>query len=177
MPPHRLPGTPLHMHAHVHEPSCSPHPPARGRGGGGGSESLSSRPAHASGTLHVSALGTGAGGRNGVGGGPRTQARLTPPPRPPIPHLLPKHPVLFFQNLVLHRLRDIRHKPGSHELDAQGHMLGDRAGTEWGGRADGTRAQGGGPPVPLGGVRKSCCSGNSGRANKASSDREGCKFE
>lgn len=41
-------------------------------------------------------------------------------PLPPIPEC----PVLVFQNLVLYRLRDIRHEPGSNELDAQGHVLG-----------------------------------------------------
>lgn len=53
------------------------------------------------------------------------------PALPPLPHLVPECPVLLLQNLVLYGLRDIRHEPGSDELDAQGHVLGAGAGDGW----------------------------------------------
>lgn len=85
-------------------------------------------PVTALGPLDGCALGAGAGGRSGVGGGPLDPAPPCPP-WPPIPHLLdslvlvPESLVLLHQNSVLHFLRDVRHKPSSYELDAQGHVL------------------------------------------------------
>lgn len=64
----------------------------------------------------------------GIGPGPGpTPAR----PQPPVPHLLPECLVLLLQNLVLHRLRNVRHEPGSDKLDAQSHVLGGRARGGW----------------------------------------------
>lgn len=97
-------------------------------------------PVTALGPLDGCALGAGAGGRSGVGGGPLDPAPPCPP-RPPIPHLLdslvlvPESLVLLHQNSVLHFLRDVRHKPSSYELDAQGHVLGVGQGLSGAGQA------------------------------------------
>lgn len=59
---------------------------------------------------------------------PRPGASTTPPSSTPVPQLLPEPLVFLLQNLVLHCLRDVRHKPGSDELDAQGYVLWAEAG-------------------------------------------------